>query len=65
MSRTGGDYTAADRFADQCQVADHVDQLVARRFVVEYQRFIVDVTQVLYVLMRDGQFVGEVVEHFL
>ena len=43
MSRTGSDYAASDRFADQCQVTDHIDQLVACRLVVEYQRFIVDV----------------------
>ena len=33
--------------------------------VVEYQRFIVDVAQVLYVLMRDRQLVGKIVEHLL
>ena len=65
MSRTGSDYAAPDRFADQCQVTDHIDQLVACRLVVEYQRFIVDVAQVLYVLMRDRQLVGKIVEHLL
>ena len=36
MSWTGSDDASTDRFANQGNVANHIQQLVARRLVVEY-----------------------------
>ena len=65
MSGAGCDDASADRLADQCQVAQYVNQFMACRFVVEYQRFVVDITQVAYVFVGYADFVCQFVKCFL
>ena len=44
MARAVGDYASADAHTDQRQIADHVQQLVARRFVRKAELDVVQVT---------------------
>ena len=59
------DYAAFKRTADKSEVANHVDQLVASRLVVPFQRLGVDVTQLVECHARHIDHVADAVDGFL
>ena len=44
VTRTGGNDTALDGFANECHIADDVEQFVASAFILPYKRLVLDVT---------------------
>ena len=65
MSRAGSDDTSLDRLTYQSQVTDYVEQFVTGTFIGPYQRFVVDVTHLFGIHVRNSHYVGQLVEVFL
>ncbi len=62
MAWTGSDDAALDRLADECHIADDVEQLMASTLVLPLQRAVLDVTQLVGIHVRHLEMVGELVE---
>lgn len=62
MAGAGGNDTSLDGFADQCHVADDVEELVARTFVVPQERLVLDIANGLGVDACHLEQVGQLVE---
>ena len=65
MSRTCSDDTSLDRFAYQSQVTDYVEQFMTGTFIGPYQRFVVDITQLLGIHVGNSHHIGQLIEVFL
>ena len=65
VTRFVGNDAAFERASDECDVANHVEQLVASRFVGEHQRLVVDVAQVGYFNWWHSHELRNLVELFL
>ena len=56
---------ALDGFSDESHVADYVEQLVACTFVLPYQRFMLNVTDVVGIHVSHSEEVGQLVKTLL
>ena len=51
-----------DRLADECHIADDIEQLMTCTFVLPLQWAVLDVTQLVCIHVRHLEMVGELVE---
>ena len=65
MSRTSGDDTALDGFADKSHVANDVEELVACALILPYKRLVLDITEIVGVAVLHLDHVGQLVELLL
>ena len=62
MAWTRSDDAALDRLADECHIADDIEQLMTCTFVLPLQWTVLDVTQLVGIHVRHLEMVGELVE---
>ena len=65
VSGSGSNDASLDGFADECHIADDVEQFVACTFIFPYQRFVLDISQFCCVSVFHLQHVGQRVEFLL
>ena len=62
MAWTRSDDAALDRLADECHIADDIEQFMTCTFVLPLQWTVLDVTQLVGIHVRHLEMVGELVE---
>ena len=62
MTRLGSDDTTFDELADECEVANDVEELVASRFIVPCQRTLLDISESIGTRSLSTDSMSELVE---
>ena len=65
MPRTCSNDASLDRLTYQRQIANYVEQFVTGTFIGPYQRFVIDVTQLFSIHVRNSHHIGQFIEVFL